>query len=103
MEYHKLVRDAIPAIIRKNGETPVTHIASDVEYYEALKNKLLEEGREFAEADSLEELADILEVLYAILAVKNISREELEEARRLKAEKRGAFTEKIILEETRAV
>lgn len=41
--YNKLVRDNIPNIISKNGETPITRVLSDVEYKEELERKLYEE------------------------------------------------------------
>lgn len=43
MMYQKLVRDNIPAIIEKNGETCVTRKLTDKEYEDALANKLQEE------------------------------------------------------------
>jgi len=93
----KLVRDKIPEIIEKNNEKAITRIATDEEYKLELIKKLKEEIDEFAESGEIEELADILEVVYAISKHKNISLEELEKKRIKKAEERGSFDKKIIL------
>ena len=55
MMYQKLVRDNIPAIIEKNGETCVTRTLSDKEYEDALTNKLQEEVAELLEAYTAKE------------------------------------------------
>jgi predicted house-cleaning noncanonical NTP pyrophosphatase (MazG superfamily) len=100
MKYKKLVRDKIPEIITSKGSTPVTHIASELEYEEKLLEKLFEEMEEFKKDASEEELADILEVIYAIGDTKGVSREKLEEIRLKKREERGGFVSRIILDET---
>lgn len=100
MKYNKLVRDKIPGIIKEKGGTPITHVADDKEYWEKLKEKLQEEVAEFIESETIEELADIQEVFEAIMNYKNFSRDELQEAKDEKAEERGAFNERIILEES---
>lgn len=101
MKYDKLVRDKIPDIIRKQGQIPVTHVATDDEYWQKLKEKLKEEIKEFASNETEEELADILEVVYAICEFKSIDKEQLELLRQQKVNERGGFTKRIILEETR--
>jgi len=101
MRYNKLVRDKIPEIIKGKGETPITHIADDQEYKIRLKEKLQEEVAEFLKDSNAEELADILEVIYALGDNIGVSKEELERIRLKKAEKRGGFKEKIILDETK--
>ena len=101
MRHNKLVRDRIPEIIRNNGSEPVTHIASNDEYWKKLKEKLQEEVNEFREDSNKKELADILEIIYTICDHKGISLESIEAIRKQKAEERGAFREKIILDETR--
>ncbi len=100
MKYNKLVRDNIPEIILSKGSTPVTHIAGDLEYEEKLIEKLFEEMEEFKKDANEEELADILEVIYAIGDNKGVSREKLEEIRLKKREERGGFEKRIILDET---
>ncbi len=96
--YNKLVRDKIPEIIAgDNGKTCVTRIMGDVEYLEALNAKLQEELKEYLESGDIEELADLEEVLRAILDMKEISYEKFENIRRKKVEKRGTFKKKIFL------
>jgi predicted house-cleaning noncanonical NTP pyrophosphatase (MazG superfamily) len=94
---NKLVRDKIPDIIKSKGETPITRILSEKEYFEELVKKLHEECVEFQEALNIEELADVQEVVLALADVIS-SRTELENIRRAKAEERGAFEKKIYLE-----
>lgn len=98
--YDKLVRDRIPDIIAEKGERSTVHVASDEEYRSKLREKLTEEVAEFMESGEREELADVLEVVYALAAERGLSQEELERIRREKAEKRGGFAGRIILEET---
>lgn len=99
MEYHKLVRDKIARIIKRQGKTPVVHIATDDEYYRKLKAKLHEEVEEFSQSNELEELADLLEVIYTICEFKGMTREELNNLRRKKNEERGKFLDRVILDE----
>lgn len=99
MKYNKLVRDKIPEIIKDNGEAPVTHIADGAEYWERLKAKLEEETKEAIEdTDGIDELADVLEVIHAMLVAQGMTFADLEKARLEKKAKRGGFGKKIILE-----
>lgn len=97
MEFNKLVRDRIPAIIEAGGERPVTRILNDEEYLRCLEQKLDEETAEYHEGKNLEELADILEVVYALAEAGGHSREELLSVYEKKHEARGGFAEKIFL------
>lgn len=96
--YNKLVRDNIPQIMINNGASPVTRILSDEEYISELNRKILEEVHEYLESGEVEELADIEEVLRAILTFKGVNLEEFDSIRNQKVLKRGAFNKKIFLE-----
>lgn len=100
MKYNKLIRDNIPAIITKKGGNPITHVAGEEEYEQKLLEKLAEEVAEFQEAKSLEEMADIKEVLLAIYDLYGFKKEDVETVRQRKKEERGGFSERIILEES---
>ena len=97
-KYNKLVRDRIPEIIENSGKTAHTHLLSDEEYIAELDRKLGEEYAEYQADKNIEELADMLEVIYAIAKARGASVEELERVRKEKAEKNGAFEKKIFLE-----
>ncbi len=94
----KLVRDKIPKIIEADNCIPITHIANNKEYWEELKEKLHEEVNEFCEDENKEELADVLEVIYAISDFKKFDRKEVNKICCEKRKKRGAFKKRIILE-----
>ncbi len=100
MKYNKLVRDRIPEHIKSKGGKSVTHIADKAEYWQKLKEKLQEEITEFLEAETPEELADILEVIEAIREYLAIKPEMLESIRDKKAKERGRFEKRIILDES---
>lgn len=99
MGYNKLVRDKIPSIIERNeGRSCKTRILNDEEYIIELNKKIQEELTEYLESGEIEELADLEEVLRAILDFKGISHEEFEKIRLEKVNKRGAFKDRIYLE-----
>jgi predicted house-cleaning noncanonical NTP pyrophosphatase (MazG superfamily) len=93
----KLVRDKIPEIMEKDNEKPITKIADKEEYKLELIKKLKEETDEFIEKNNAEELIDILEVIYSLAKLDNISKEELENKRIQKSNERGSFNKRIIL------
>ncbi len=97
--YNKLVRDRIPEIIKGNGQECVTEILSDEEYIKALDEKLREEMEEYQRDKSIDELADLLEVVYSVAKARGWSVEELEEVRKNKSKKRGGFEKRIFLKE----
>lgn len=97
--YNKLVRDRIPEIIEASGNTCVTEILSDEDYLRMLDAKLDEELAEYHADQNIEELADLMEVIYAAAIARGHTLEQLEQVRAKKAAKRGAFTKKILLKE----
>ena len=98
--HDKLVRDLIPDIIRASGRRAVTHTAGEAEYAARLHEKLTEEVQEYLAAESLEEMADLFEVIAAILELKGWSFESVSAEQQRKRESRGGFSGRIVLEET---
>lgn len=99
-EYNKLVRDKIPEIIRQSGNQCEVTIFSETEYLEALRQKLIEEAQEAAIASSdelVKELADLYEVIDAILTASGIEREAVSAVQQQRREERGGFEGKIKL------
>lgn len=97
--YNKLVRDKIPDIIEAEGRSVKTRILNDEEYRAELNKKLQEEVKEYLDDNNVEELADIVEVVYGILNSMDVSLEEFENIRKSKADKRGEFQDRVFLEE----
>lgn len=101
--YHKLIRDRIPEIIAASGKEAVFRVMDDDEYQKEVRAKLHEELAEYESAEdgpsALEELADMLELIHALAGIHGSSPEELEKIRAVKAEKRGGFRKKLLLEE----
>ena len=97
--YNKLVRDRIPEIIEADGKTCKTEILSDEDYLKMVDAKLDEELAEYHKDQNVEELADLLEVIYAAAQARGCSIDELEQIRQGKAKKRGSFQKKILLKE----
>ena len=97
MGYNKLVRDKIPAIIEAQGQKAKTCILDDEAYKRALETKLDEEVTEFHKEINLEELADILEVVYALTENIGCSKEELFAANEKKRAERGGFQDRVFL------
>ncbi|WP_312692526.1 nucleoside triphosphate pyrophosphohydrolase [Caproiciproducens sp.] len=97
--YNKLVRDRIPEIIEASGKTYVCETLSDEQYIEKLNEKLLEEVQEYLESGTVEEMADIDEIMHAILGFKGIPLEEFQRVRMEKLQERGGFKKKILLKE----
>lgn len=96
--YNKLVRDKILKILKIQGKGYKYHIADADEYREKLYEKLQEEILEFKENPSVEEMADVVEVITAIAKFNNIDLNRVETKRRAKNYERGAFFSRIILE-----
>lgn len=101
VKYNKLVRDNIPELIGKDGHEAITHVASKEEYWAKLKAKLIEEAAEFARDEKEVELADVLEIVYAIGDYMGLTEQKLGEIRHKKFVERGGFKRRLILEEVK--
>jgi predicted house-cleaning noncanonical NTP pyrophosphatase (MazG superfamily) len=95
--YNKLVRDKIPQVIEASGSKCDIRIADKDEHYDLLEAKLQEEVGEFLEDKNLEELADVMEVLFGLADNLGYSEEDLVRKREEKREERGGFKEGIVL------
>ena len=99
IKYNKLVRDRIPEIIEADGKTCVCEVLSDEDYLRLLDQKLNEELAEYQESKSLEELADLFEVMRSVVQARGWTMGKLEQVRADKADRRGGFEKKILLKE----
>ncbi len=97
--YNKLVRDRIPDIIKESGRSCTIEVLSDFDYIRMLDEKLGEELAEYHQDHSMEELADLLEVIRAVTVARGWSLDELEKVRVEKARQRGGFEKKLLLKE----
>lgn len=95
--FDKLVRDRIPSVIRANDEVPKTKRVEGAAYRQRLHEKLAEEVAELRANPSAEEIADIREVLSAIIEAEEIDPDRVSEIRSEKAAARGRFEEGIVL------
>ena len=96
-KFNKAIRDKIPEIIQKDGHTCNIQTLSDEKFIIEIEKKLSEEVAEYQNDKNPEELADILEVIYAIAQLKGISKEELEKIRIKKLQDRGGFEKNLFL------
>ena len=97
MVYNKLVRDKIPEIIESQGQKANVRILDSQEYTHHLEQKLDEEVGEYHKERNLEELADILEVVYALAEAIGCSKEELQAVYEKKHTDRGGFRDRVFL------
>ncbi|MGM0438108.1 MAG: phosphoribosyl-ATP pyrophosphohydrolase [Bacillota bacterium] len=95
--FNKLIRDKIPEIIEEAGNNYEMEVLDDEDYFKALNKKLQEELDEYKASKEIMELADLVEIIYAILDYKNISRAEFEKMRKEKQKERGGFEKKLFL------
>jgi predicted house-cleaning noncanonical NTP pyrophosphatase (MazG superfamily) len=100
-EYPKLVRDNIPSILVAKGLKPETRILENQEFLDYLFKKTVEESTELLyslkKGNTLEELADLMELIETILKVKGWSKEELQGVMLEKRQKNGGFENKILM------
>lgn len=97
IKYNKLVRDKIPEIIERDGKEVKIEKLKGNDLIKLLNKKLDEELDEYKENEDVEELADLVEVIYGILKHRGISISEFEKIREDKNSKRGSFNDGILL------
>ncbi len=93
--YTKLVRDKIPEYLDSKNIPYEKRIAEGDEYRSLLIQKLREETEEFFQAESVEELADVMEVVRALRHLPEF--EEAKTIQRQKREERGGFNDGIVV------
>ena len=95
--YNKAIRDKIPEIIAESGKKCNTKQLDDESFLAEIEKKLIEEVNEYTESKDVEELADLLEVIYRISELRGVNSDELDKIRKDKAEKRGKFDSNLFL------
>jgi len=100
LNYNKAIRDKIPEIIKESGYSCNVKTLTDGEFLVEIEKKLVEEVQEYQKDKEVNELADILEVIYRIAQLKGISKEELEGLRIKKVQDRGSFDKNLFLIDT---
>lgn len=97
----KLVRDKIVSIIKKSGRNPEYKVMNDLEYENALKDKLIEESIEIKESKSkeelLSELADLQEVVDTLSKYNKFTKRDIKKKQKEKNRRNGSFKKKIML------
>ncbi len=100
IKYDKLVRDLIPKIIEESGKkAEMRAAADDAEYIAYLNKKLGEELDEYLKSGDIEELADMQEVIFALVQARGLSLDEFQALRLKKREERGGFEGRIVMVE----
>ena len=97
VKYNKAIRDKIPEIIKNSGNNCNVKKLTDDEFLIEIEAKLREELEEYFQSKSVEELADIIEVVNRISVLRGVSEEELEKIREKKSTERGKFNENLFL------
>lgn len=97
MLHLKMIRDNISSLLTKKGvqHTVMQITKGDVSYEQMLLRKLDEEIAEFRREDSVDELADVLEVLNALMELPKFK--DVESLRKKKLVSHGGFTKGLIL------
>lgn len=101
--HNKLVRDRIPEIIEKSGKLYTSRILDDQEYLGELRKKVFEDLDEYihskSQSETIAELVDVLDVIYALADYHGVTIDEIENIRKQKAREKGGFKQKVYLME----
>jgi len=101
IKYNKAIRDRIPEIIQNSGKNGKVIQLTDEEYLPELEKKLDEEVQEYFSSRSIEELVDLIEIIYRIIELRKIQKKEFEEIRLGKLQQRGGFKNNLFLIEVK--
>lgn len=99
-EYDKLIRDLIPQHIEASGKDYQVEAMEEDEFRQALRDKLVEEATEAAEASPeslVTELADLLEVMDVLMQAEGLTREQVEQEQARRRQDRGGFERRLKL------
>lgn len=98
---NKLVRDKIPSIVTKEGGSYSLKLLSPLQHRHEITKKLYEELDEYSHAktkeEAIEELADMVELIYAALKLHDVTIEDFEKIRQDKKLLKGGFEKGIYL------
>ena len=97
IKYNKAIRDKIPEIIAESGKKFNLKQLDDESFLAEIEKKLIEEVNEYTESKDVEELADLLEVIYRISELRGVNSDELDKIRKEKAKERGKFDSNLFL------
>ena len=97
IKYNKLIRDKIPELIERENKQAKIEKVKGKKLIELLNKKLDEELEEYKESGNIEELADLVEVIYELVENQGITIKNFEDIRKFKAEEKGSFKEGILL------
>lgn len=103
IQLNKLVRDKVPSLVTKDGGSYSLKLLSPLEHQHEITKKLFEELEEYSVADckeqALEELVDMVELIYAAVKLHDLSTSEFEALRAAKRSAKGGFEKGIYLNE----
>ena len=100
-ELNKLVRDKVPSLVTKDGGSYSLKLLSPLEHQHEITKKMYEELDEYnvatSKEEAIEELVDMVELIYAAVKLHDLSIEEFEAIRSEKKKKKGGFEKGIYL------
>lgn len=96
--YDKIVRDKIPRLIKSQGKKVKYSVVSDEEAYAYLIEELFTISTKFADTEKIDDLVDIIEVVFAIAELRGITDKSLLSEIYNKRIAKGGFEKNIVLE-----
>ncbi|MFN8453825.1 MAG: nucleoside triphosphate pyrophosphohydrolase [Anaerolineae bacterium] len=100
VKHNKLVRDNLPAVIVQQGGRPVVEQLDLADFKHELKKKLHEIAGEIYNEGRIDDLIEILEIVYTLAALAGVNETQLDELRNQKLVERGGYNQRLLLVET---